>query len=33
LTGTEIDDSGVPGGTFTVNVTFVPPTTVAVTSH
>lgn len=33
LTGSEIDESGVPGGTLTVNVSFCPPTTVTVITH
>jgi hypothetical protein len=33
LTGNEIDDSGVPGGTLRVNVSFRPPKTVTVTAH
>src|SRR5579884_2073781 len=33
LTGNDIADTGVPGGTFTVKVSFWPPTTVTVTTH
>jgi hypothetical protein len=33
FSGSEIDDSGVPGGTFTVNVIECPPTSVTVTTH
>jgi hypothetical protein len=32
-TGSEIDDSGVPGGTFTVKLSFPPPTSVTVITH
>jgi hypothetical protein len=33
VTGSEIDDSGVPAGTFTVKDTLPPPATVTVTTH
>jgi hypothetical protein len=33
LTGSEIAESGVPGGTSTLNVSFAPPATVTVTTH
>ena len=33
LTGSEIDDNGVPGGTLTVNVSLTPPSSVTVTVH
>lgn len=33
VTGKWIEDSGVPGGTLTVNASFAPPTRVTVTTH
>lgn len=33
FTGSEIEDSGVPGGTLTVNDIFCPPATVTVITH
>jgi hypothetical protein len=33
VTGSDSDDSGVPGGTSTVKLSFAPPTTVTVTTH
>ena len=33
VAGRWIEDSGVPGGTFTVNVSLAPPTSVTVTTH
>lgn len=32
-TGSEIDDRGVPGATFTANESFFPPTSVTVITH
>jgi hypothetical protein len=33
FTGNEIDDNGVPAGTFTVNDSFAPPNNVTVIAH